>query len=193
MTASSLLFWLDQVNHLKQLPRTGWLLAGVAQAESVAEHSYAVTLLALVLAETINTDWAVQGVDGPLAIDQVVRVALVHDLAESVLTDLPKRSADLLGRAVKHAAEARALVQLLADVPNAALYQQRWTEYATAATPEARLVRDADKLEMVHQALCYERRGHTNLHEFWSGTTWHYPASQALFEQLCQSRQQGNR
>ena len=188
MTASSLLFWLDQVNHLKQLPRTGWLFAGVTQVESVAEHCYAVTMLALALAETINSDWSVQGLDRPLIIAQVTQVALVHDLAESVLTDLPKRSADLLGRDVKHAAEAHALVQLLADVPNAALYQQYWVDYATAATPEARLVRDADKLEMVHQALCYERRGHTNLQEFWSDYSWHYPASQALFEQLCKSR-----
>jgi len=188
MTASSLLTLLDQINHLKQLPRTGWLFAGVTQVESIADHSFAVTLLALILAETINTDWAAHGLAGPLDVDHVVKVALVHDLAESLLTDLPKRSADLLGKAVKHAAEERAMASLLADVPNAAMYQQLWTEYDSGATPEARLVRDADKLEMVHQALCYERRGQTNLEEFWQGYTWHYAASQTLFAHLQQSR-----
>lgn len=188
MTVSSLFTLLDQVNHLKQLPRTGWLFAGVVQAESVADHSFAVALLALFLAETINADWAAQGLERALALDRVIKIALVHDLAESILTDLPKRSADLLGRTVKHAAEARALALLLEDMPNSAFYQQLWNEYDTSATPEARLVRDADKLEMVHQALCYERRGHTNLQEFWEGYTWQYAISQALFEQVRQTR-----
>ena len=137
MTASSLLTLLDQINHLKQLPRTGWLFAGVTQVESIADHSFAVTLLALILAETINTDWATHGLAGPLDVDHVVKVALVHDLAESLLTDLPKRSADLLGKAVKHAAEERAMASLLADVPNAAIYQQLWTEYASGAQTAA--------------------------------------------------------
>ena len=189
MTVSSLLTFLDQVNHLKQLPRTGWLFAGIASVESVAEHSFAVTLLALFLAETVNADWATQGLQQPLALEQVMQIALVHDLAESLLTDLPKRTADLLGRDVKHAAEAKAMAQLLAETPRSELYQQCWVAYATAATPEARLVRDADKLEMVHQALCYERRGQTNLAEFWQGYPWYYPVSQILFEHLYQSRQ----
>ena len=188
MTASSLLALLDQVNHLKQLPRTGWLFVGVAGVESVADHSFAVALLALLLTEEINADWAAQGLDKPLDSECVLKIALIHDLAESLLTDLPKRSTDLLGRTAKHAAEAHALTQLFIDVPNAELYRQLWSDYATDATPEARLVRDADKLELIHQALCYERRGHTNLQEFWEGYTWHYPASKTLFDQLYQSR-----
>ena len=36
----------------------GWLLAGVTPAESVAEHSYGVALLPLLLAEEINQDWS---------------------------------------------------------------------------------------------------------------------------------------
>lgn len=188
MTAGSLFALLNQINHLKQLPRTGWLFAGVAQVESVADHSFAVTVLALLLTEEINTDWAAHGLDKPLDSERVIKIALIHDLAESILTDLPKRSTDLLGRAVKHAAEARALTHLLSAVPNAELYHQLWSEYATDATPEARLVRDADKLELVHQALCYERRGQTNLQEFWEGYTWHYQISKTLFEHLARSR-----
>ncbi|MCX6049481.1 MAG: HD domain-containing protein, partial [Chloroflexi bacterium] len=136
----------------------------------------------------INTDWAVYALDKPLDLDRVIKIALVHDLAESILTDLPKRSAALLGSDVKHAAEARALAQLFTDLPNSDLYRLLWAEYDNNSSPEARLVRDADKLEMVHQALCYERRGHHNLEEFWQEHTWQYEASKLLFEHLYQNR-----
>ncbi len=185
---NSFLSLLDQINHLKQLPRTGWLLAGVAPVESIADHSFAVTILALGLVETINADLAAYALDKPLDADRVIKIALVHDLAESILTDLPKRSTDLLGRAVKHAAEARALAHLLADLPNGDFYQLLWAEYANNSSPEARLVHDADKLEMVHQALCYERRGQHNLEEFWQGHSWQYAVSRTLFEHLYQNR-----
>ncbi|GIV80198.1 HD domain-containing protein [Litorilinea aerophila] len=187
-TADIILTLLDQANHLKQLPRTGWLLAGVADPESVAEHSHATALLALFLAESINADWRAQGLSQPLAVDRVVRLALIHDLAEAVLTDLPRRSSQVLGAAVKQAAERQIFQELLQDLPNGSAYLQLWEEYAAASTPEARLVQDADKLEMVHQALCYQRRGHRHLQEFWEGHRWHYPLSQALFEALDRAR-----
>lgn len=182
--------FLNHVNDLKQLPRTGWLLAGVAQPESVAEHTLATTFVALVLAETINADWATAGLAQPLEIARILRIALVHDLAESLLTDLPKRSTQLLTRAVKHAAERQAMQQLWQGLPNCELYQAAWAEYAAESTPEARLVHDADRLEMVQQALRYEQRGQRNLAEFWQGHTWHFAASAALFAELVAARPQ---
>ena len=180
----STLSLLDRSNDLKQLPRTGWLLAGVAPVESVAEHSYGVAFLTLLLADTINDDWAAAGLSKPLAVERALRLALLHDLAESLLTDLPKRSSELLGSQVKHDAEERAMRDLLADLPHGGDYLALWQEYDAALTPEARLVKDADKLEMVHQARRYEARGQTNLDEFWQGHHWHYSASCALFDAL---------
>ena len=177
---------LDQVNHLKQLPRTGWLLANVSQPESVADHTAAAAILALFLAETVNQDLAANGLSVPLDVSKVVRLALLHDLAESELTDLPKRSSELLGAEAKHQAEATAMGQILADLPQADGYLALWSEYDAGETPEARLVKDADKLEMVHQAGAYARRGHRNLDEFSQGHRWHFPASARLFAALRQ-------
>lgn len=179
-----LLSLLDHANDLKQLPRTGWLLAGVATPESVADHSFAVAVLALFLAELVNEDWAAEGLEEPLDVGEVARLALLHDLAESVLTDLPLRSAELLGVAVKHEAEERAIERLLADLPRGADYAARWRTYDAASTPEARLVKDADKLEMAHQARRYERRGHANLGEFQQDRRWYYEVSQKVFAAL---------
>lgn len=178
---------LDQVNLLKRLPRTGWLLAGVTDPESVAEHTCAVGLLALFLAETINSDPQGQGLTGQLDVGRVVALALIHDLAESVLTDLPKRTTELLGEDVKHQAEEQVMAELMSHLPRGRYYQILWHEYDAGSTPEALLVKDADKLDMVHQALQYAKQGYKGLDEFYQGHRWNYPISQALFNLMMDS------
>jgi putative hydrolase of HD superfamily len=184
----AILEYLEHVNVLKRLPRTGWLLNGVIPCESVADHSCAVALLTLGLAETVNEDWAAEGLVRPLDVGQIVTIAVVHDLAEGLLTDLPKRSTELLGKAAKHAAEAKAMAIILGAVANGDKYARLWEDYNSAATPEARLVRDADKLEMVHQALVYERAGQNTLQEFWEVGEWHYAASAHVYADLRRQR-----
>lgn len=179
---------LDRANDLKRLPRMGWLLAGVAPVESVADHSFGVAFLSLLLADVINGAWEIEGLAGPLSVERTLRLALLHDLAESLLTDLPKRSSELIGSTAKHAAEEEAMSTLLALLPEGDDYLALWQEYDATSTPEASLVKDADKLEMVHQALCYEARGQANLAEFWQGHQWRYAASRALFEALSVER-----
>jgi putative hydrolase of HD superfamily len=184
----SLIDFLDQTNRLKLLPRTGWLLNGIQPCESVADHSYATALLALALAGAVNADWAAAGLDGPLDLGRVAQLALLHDLPESVVTDLPKRSAELLGVQAKRGAEEMAMTSLVRELPQGQDFLALWREYADAATPEARLVRDADKLEMVHQALQYERRGARTLDEFWHGHRWHFAVAEQVFVTLRQMR-----
>lgn len=181
---SALLDLFRQANHLKSLPRTGWLFAGVAQPESLADHTCLVALYALFLAQEINRDPQAQGLDAPLNVERVLALALLHDLAECVLTDLPKRSTDALGSQAKHAAEAAIVDDLLADVAGGAGLVKLWQEYDGAATPEARLIKDVDKLEMVYQSICYSRRGHTTTDEFRAGHTWRYPISHRLFDEM---------
>lgn len=179
---------LASAGALKRLPRTGWLLAGVAQPESVAEHTWATALLAFALANEINRAPDVHELAAPLDMGKVVQIALVHDLAEATLTDLPRRATEMLGEAAKHAAEERALRALFGD--EFSPYLTLWQEYARAETPEARLVRDADRLEMVYQAYMYEEAGQRNLGEFWEGHRWHYAISAQVFESLCRVRRQ---
>lgn len=173
-----------QANHLKQLPRTGWLYAGIVNPESIAEHSFATALLVLHLGAIINEDWQAEALMEPLDVGQAVQIALVHDLAESMLTDLPKRSTDLIGKNIKHNAEQMAINLLVGELPSAQTTIDLWQSYEDASTPEARLVKDVDKLEMVFQAHRYEQRGHTNLSEFRRGHQWHYQSSQRFFEQI---------
>ena len=186
-----LLLYVEHVNALKRLPRTGWLLNGVLPCESVADHSLGVALLALALAETVNAEWEAEGLQRSLDVGRVITIAVVHDLAESLLTDLPKRSTQLLGKAAKHAAEAEAMRAILLPLHNGEVYVRLWEEYNSAASPEAKLVRDADKLEMMHQALVYERAGNRSLQEFWEAGDWHYAVSRRMYADLRRERGPG--
>ena len=49
-------------------------------------------------------------------------------------------------------------------------FQRIWLEYEHCSTPEAQLVKDFDKLEMILQALEYERDQKVDLSEFFDST-----------------------
>ena len=52
-THTTLQLLLD-AHRLKRTPRTGWVMRGVPDAESVADHSYGVAFIALLLAEMVT-------------------------------------------------------------------------------------------------------------------------------------------
>ena len=146
-----------ELNHLKQTYRQGWLRGGVPpeRCESVAEHSFAVALLALLIADAHFSE---------LDRDRVVRLALVHDLGEVYAGDLTPH--DGVSAEEKHCREDRSIRQIADKLPHGDEYVALWQEYEEQATREARLVRQIDRLEMGLQALVYERQGLADLSEF---------------------------
>ncbi len=173
---------------LKRIPRTGWGMRGVPHVESVAEHSFGVAFLALALVDTLQ---ASGDLDGKLDLEKVLIMALLHDLAEARLTDLPRSATSLLPARVKSQAEASAMADLLAPLPAAGRYEALWLEFEHSASPEGRLVRDADKLEMMIQCLRYEQAGSRGLDEFWGamdGRQWHYVLCADLYTYLKAAR-----
>jgi len=118
----------------------------------------------------------------------VARIALVHDLAESMITDLPKEATSYIGADRKHAAEQDAMGELLAGFAGGEALLTLWQEYAAAETAEAKLVRDADKLEMVLQARAYASAGNANLADFWAGHEWSYAICDDLYQSLNKAR-----
>lgn len=173
---------------LKRTSRTGWQRRGVPHVESVAEHSFGTALVALVLTEALRNGSG-EGLDR----EKVLLIALLHDLAEARLTDLPMSALRLIPEEVKSQAEAIALADLLNPLSSAEEFKELWQEFEDRATPEGRLVRDADKLEMMVQCLRYERAGSRGLDEFWQVMdrhTWHYALSAELYARLKAKRAQ---
>ena len=62
---------------LKRLKRTGWIETGIPDPESVSDHTYRVTLLAMILSDLKNLDT-----------EKVLKMSMIHDLPESIIGDL---------------------------------------------------------------------------------------------------------
>jgi putative hydrolase of HD superfamily len=135
-----LLDFLRAAEALKTAKRSGWTTAG--EAESVAEHTWRLCLMALVLhAEFPDVDFA-----------KLVKICIVHDLGEAIGGDIPAPEQVKRG-ASKSDDERRDLLTLLEPLPQAQRSEilGLWDEYEAAATPEARLAKGLDKLETILQ------------------------------------------
>ena len=126
----------------------------------MADHSWRVALMALVGAEGTS------GLDTARA----VQIALVHDLAEAIVGDIAP--GDGVPAEEKHRREAAAMEQLGGVLGGCAGERVRalWDEYEAGASPEARFVKDMDKLEMILQAREYEEEQGKDLSEFFDST-----------------------
>lgn len=184
MTLEQILDLLLQANRLKTVPRTGWQLRGVVQPESVAAHSYGVAWLSLILAEAV---------DAPLDRARLLTTALLHDLPETHISDIPNSALRFIAPAAKRSGELSALAEILGDLPFGAPYRELWLDFEDRRTPEGRLVRDADRLELMIQVYVYElSTGNRRLQDFWDSTRefiFEYPISQQLCTLLQQRRE----
>ncbi len=159
---------------MKRLPRTGWLMRGVPSPESLAGHSHGVSLTALLLLDLVEAD---------LDRARVLSMAILHDLPECRTGDLPTPAGRSLPRGAKAAMETAIFDELAAGAGDPERWRDLWREFEAAETPEARLVRDADKLDMFVQALLYRRAGHGEVDQFWDRRDdypWAYPESRQL-------------
>lgn len=183
MNAESALALLLGANQLKRVQRTGWVMRGIANAETVSDHSFGVAFIALVLA---------QYVDEPIDTVKLITTALIHDLPEAVLSDIPSPACLHLPRQSKTAAERSALSVLLDEIPQGERWQDWWRDFAEQSSVEARLVDDADRLDLLLQAYVYEQTtGNRWLEEFWSepcADSFAYPISRSIFDELCETR-----
>ena len=137
---SGLLDFLRAAEALKTATRSAWTSAG--EPESVAEHTWRLCLMALVLQPQFpDVDFA-----------RLMKICVIHDLGEAIGGDVPAPEQASRSES-KAAGERRDLLQLLAPLP-AVLREEitgLWDEYDAAQTPEARLAKGLDKLETILQ------------------------------------------
>ena len=168
--------------YLKDLYRQGWLNRGIPEekCESVADHSFGVAVLAYVIAEEYMPN---------LDASKVIRMALLHDLCEAHAGD--PTPGDNISAQVKHETELAAMHRLFKRIPNGTKYIQLWEEYEQQKTPEARFVKQIDRLEMAMQALIYEKRNRYNVGEFfpWVQQRISSPEVRAVLEDILRIRQ----
>ena len=154
---------LIELQRLKRLDRTGWVLRGFANGtESVAAHSFGVSVTAMLLADELLR----QGVS--VNVEQILRLALLHDWAEARVGDMPRTATMYFGSDARKQAETAAFRDLTATIDtDDDLYANLYHEYEERNTLEARLVKAADVIDLLVEALALERAGGRGLDEFW--------------------------
>jgi putative hydrolases of HD superfamily len=145
-------------NILTRLPRTGFLMRGVDDPESVGEHIFLASLLATLLLPELRRDG--YDVDG----EKLISMVLLHEAGEILLGDIPAPAAIFFGKAGKSQAELDAGQAVLRNTPEAAEIAR---EFEEGKTLEARIARGLDKLQMMIRVLIYVSEGKGNLEEFW--------------------------
>ncbi|MBE2199238.1 MAG: HD family hydrolase [Anaerolinea sp.] len=185
MNLPTLLTLLQHGNQLKRTARAGWVQRGVPNAENVAAHSYGVVFTALTLAQLIEE---------PLDLGRLLAMAALHDLPEGLTTDIPTPAWRYLPPGIKTEVERGAMNEILQDAPFAGAWLDLWEELHAAQTAAARLVHDADKLDMYLQAYIYQRQtGNQQLREFWrTPHTFYFPQAQAVYDAL-REKEEGRR
>ncbi len=171
-TLCELIHFLAEVGKLKSLKRTGWILRRVKKPESVAQHTFQMTIMSWLLGQ-------VKGLDT----DRIVKIALVHDLCEVYAGDQtpydPILVADkevvrkLLEKAPrvpraqrmewlfkKREKEWKAIVEITSNLPK--ILQKEiislWLDCEEGLTKEGRFVSQVDKLVNLFQAIEYWKK-----------------------------------
>jgi len=156
---SDALATLIELQRLKRLERTGWILRGLPNGtESVAAHSFGVAVTAMLLAD----DLIARGVE--IDSEKLLRIALLHDWAESRVGDMPRTATNYFGAEARRQAEAAAFSDI---VHSAGCYLELYDDYEHRGSLEAKLVKAADVIDLLIQVLSLERAGARGLDEFW--------------------------
>lgn len=155
------------VSLLKQKKRTGWLDKKIPDPESIADHMYRMSLIAMSLdAGSLEKD------EKKPDLSLCVKIALVHDIAESLVGDITPKD-PTVGKAEKHDREYKTIKYLSSIVePYNPKYAEEltnlWLDYEYQRNPEGSIVKDIDKYELLIQTFEYERLHNRKLDEFYS-------------------------
>jgi putative hydrolase of HD superfamily len=168
----------ERIHPLDRIDRAGYVLRGVVEPESVAAHSHFVSLLTLLYVDRYPDQFDRE---------RALTMALIHDLPEAALMDIPMPAVDAHLKEAKDAAERAILGQWLDGFPVA--YRELFDDLLEPRSNEVRLVRGLDKAQMMIKIVMYQKEGKGRLEEFWSNpknfADYGVPAVSDLFDAIC--------
>src|SRR3989339_722208 len=161
---TNLLKFLTESGKLKTIPRSGWVLRGVKNPESIAEHTFRVALMA----------WTLGRQKQNFNIEKLIKIALVHDLCEGYAGDITpkdtKKRKEMLKTwprfteaqkkklsESKHKKEKQGLNKLIKNLPAGLKKEMEmlWLDYEKGLSREGRFFKQIDRAENLLQSLEY--------------------------------------
>jgi putative hydrolase of HD superfamily len=152
----SVLRLFEQIHPLDQVQRAGYVLRGIASPESVSAHSHFVSLLTLLFVDRYP---------GIFDREKALAMALIHDLPEAIMMDIPMPASDAYFKDSKRNAEMSILATLFEGFSDR--YAAMYKDLIELESPEAKLVSGLDKAQMMIKILFYQKEGRGRLEEFW--------------------------
>lgn len=152
--ADRILNCIAELHNLTRLPRTGWIMAGVKDPESVGDHCLEAAMIAYILAKYV---------DGPVDLGKVLTMLLFHEVGEVRLTDMPRRAGPYIKEA-KGKAEKMIMKDVLFGVADE--ISELLHEFEERMTLEARLAEAAEELQIIFAALMYAKEGVGDMSEY---------------------------
>jgi putative hydrolases of HD superfamily len=145
---------LEVVRGLYAIPRTGWVKRGVENPETVGEHTDAMVALGEAVADKIP------GLDKK----KLLRMLQVHDWPEYIEGDVVTATIPVEERKEaedkKFAAELAAMKTICSRLgKEGEINLALWLEFEEAASPEASIAKQIDKLQAMIKAAEYEKAG----------------------------------
>ncbi len=132
--------FFKDIEPLKDTLRTGMTQQG--RQESVAEHSWRLATIAIILCPTYFPT---------LDIKKVIEMCLIHDLGEIINGDIPAPMQ--INTPNKSDQERKDFIEVSSALPEAVATNLLciWDEYENASSPEAQIVKALDKIESIIQ------------------------------------------
>lgn len=165
-------YLINILGKLKETPRSGWARKKIKNPETVASHSYGVSLLTLLFTpKHLNKE-------------KCLKMAIIHDLQEALVGDITPY--DDITAEEKSQIEAQTVYQIEKQIKIPGL-KDLFMEYEAKETPEARFVKDMDKLDAVLQAKYYDENNRTKdkiFNEFYNYALLHTNREEEIVAKL---------
>ncbi|KAL6232962.1 hypothetical protein BDW75DRAFT_9416 [Aspergillus navahoensis] len=151
------------LERLKTTKREGWRRFDINDGESISDHMYRMSMMTMLAPPSLAAR---------LDLPRCMKMALVHDMAESLVGDITPN--DPIKKDEKARREAAVMEyianSLLRNVPSGVSAGDGilavFNEYEANETLEAQFVHDVDKMELLLQMIEYERSHEIDLSEF---------------------------
>lgn len=151
------------LERLKTTKREGWRRFGIDKGESISDHMYRMSIMTMLAPPSLASR---------LNLPHCMKMALVHDMAESLVGDITPKDKVTKPEKARREADVMEYISknLLGGVPGGMLtgegILQVFNEYEENQTLEAQFVHDVDKMELLLQMVEYERANDIDLTEF---------------------------
>ena len=148
MDEKSIVNFIFELNSLKRIKSSGWMLAGIENPHSIAEHQLRAAQIGYILA-------VMEGNENP---EKVAAMLMIHDNGEIRIGDQNKIAARYVD---KKEAEKQAFNEQLDCLGETIKdkWRQYYEEFESRSSQEGIIAKDADWLEIAFQAKEYSDLG----------------------------------